>query len=109
MASTIDFVEYVCEQIDGAGNITYKKMFGEYGVYCDGKIIGLICDNQFFIKKTKIGEDLLVTGEEASPYTNAKPHFIIDCLADKEFLSNFIKKTCEELPIPKSKKKKINK
>lgn len=40
MASRIDFVEYVCEQMSGAGIITYKKMFGEYGVYCDGKIIG---------------------------------------------------------------------
>lgn len=109
MASTIEFVDFVCEQISGAGNITYKKMFGEYGVYCDGKIIGLICDNQFFVKKTKAGESLLVNGEEASPYTNAKPHFVIDCLEDKEFLSSFIRKTYEELPMPKPKKKKSDK
>ena len=56
MASTVEFVEYVCDQISGAGSITYKKMFGEYGIYCNEKIIGLICDNQFFVKKTKIGE-----------------------------------------------------
>ncbi|APC79487.1 hypothetical protein NPD2_3326 [Clostridium botulinum] len=48
MASNIEFVEYVCDQISGAGDITYKKMFGDYGVYCNEKIIGLICDNQFF-------------------------------------------------------------
>lgn len=40
MASTAEFVEYICEQTSGAGIITYKKMFGEYGVYCNGKIIG---------------------------------------------------------------------
>jgi len=107
MASTIEFVEYVSEQIGGAGNITYKKMFGEYGVYCNGKIIGLICDNQLFIKKTKAGESLLISGEEASPYTNAKPHFLIECFEDKEFLMDFIQKTYEELPMQKSKKKKV--
>ncbi|SNS97674.1 Transcriptional regulator of competence genes, TfoX/Sxy family [Anaerovirgula multivorans] len=106
MASTLDFVEYVCEQISGAGNITYKKMFGEYGIYCNGKIIGLICDNQFFVKKTVAGAALLST-EEASPYTGAKPHFVIDSLDDRVCLREFIMKTCEELPMPKPKKKKL--
>ena len=106
MASTVEFAEYVCDQISGAGNITYKKMFGEYGIYCNEKIIGLICDNQFFVKKTKIGETLLTSAEEASPYTNAKPHFVIEFLEDRDFLSNFIEKTCEELPMPKPKKVK---
>ena len=105
MASTVDFVEYVCDQISGAGNISYKKMFGDYGIYCNEKIIGLICDNQFFVKKTKIGETLLTSAEEAPPYANAKPHFVIDFLEDREFLSNFIEKTFEELPMPKKAKK----
>ena len=106
MASTVDFVEYVCDQISGAGNISYKKMFGDYGIYCNEKIIGLICDNQFFVKKTKIGETLLTSAEEAPSYANAKPHFVIDFLEDREFLSNFIEKTFEELPMPKPKKAK---
>ncbi|PRR82646.1 TfoX/Sxy family protein [Clostridium vincentii] len=109
MASTVEFVEYVCEQINGAGDITYKKMFGEYGIYCNGKIIGLICDNQFFVKKTKIGETLLNPIEEAPPYTNAKPHFVIDCSGDRDFLSNFIEKSYEELPMQKTRKKKSEK
>ena len=81
-------------------------MFGDYGIYCNEKIIGLICDNQFFVKKTKIGETLLTSAEEAPPYANAKPHFVIDFLEDREFLSNFIEKTFEELPMPKPKKAK---
>lgn len=107
MSSTVEFVEYVCEQISGAGNITYKKMFGEYGVYCNGKIIGLICDNQFFVKKTVAGQELLSSAvEEASPYKNAKLHFVIDSSENKEFLSEFIRETYNELPVPKPKKKK---
>ena len=106
MASTLEFAEYVCDQISGAGSITYKKMFGEYGIYCNEKIIGLICDNQFFVKKTIIGETLLTSAIDAPPYPNAKPHFVIDFLEDRDFLSNFIEKTCEELPMPKPKKAK---
>ncbi|MFZ2537607.1 MAG: TfoX/Sxy family protein [Oscillospiraceae bacterium] len=106
MASSIDFVEYVCDQISGAGEITYKKMFGEYTVYCNSKVIGLICNNQLFVKKTVSGTELLVGAEEDSPYTGAKPHFVIENLEDREFLSCFIRKTCDELPLPRPKKKK---
>ena len=109
MASTLEFVEYVCEQSNGAGIITYKKMFGEYGIYCNGKIIGLICNNQFFVKKTKTGETLLNEVEEASPYKSAKPHFVVDFLEDKDLLGKFIEKTYEELPMQKMKKKKVEK
>ena len=43
MASNPDFVQYIADQCAGAGEITVKKMFGDYGIYCDGIIIGLIC------------------------------------------------------------------
>lgn len=46
MASRPEFVQYVADQLAGAGAITYRKMFGEYGMYCDGKIFALICDGQ---------------------------------------------------------------
>lgn len=107
MASTVGFVEYACDQCGDAGIITYKKMFGEYGIYCNGKIIGLICNNQLFIKKTTIGATLKSL-EEASPYTNAKPHFVIENLEDREFLTEFIKLSYEELPMQKTRKKKVS-
>lgn len=108
MASNIDFVEYVCDQIDGAGKITYKKMFGEYGIYCNAKIIGLICDNQFFVKKTNAGVAILGNCEEAAPYTGAKPHLLIESVDDKELMSKFIVATHDEVPAPKSKKKSLS-
>lgn len=106
LASNLDFVEYVCYQLSGAGSITYKKMFGEYGIYCDGKIIGVICENQFFVKKTVAGEKLCPDCDEAAPYTGARPHFVIDSVGDKELMAGFIRATCDELPEPKPKKKK---
>lgn len=106
MASNLDFVEYVCEQISGAGEITYKKMFGEYGVYCNQKIIGVICDDQFFVKKTEAGARIYPDCEEAAPYAGAKAHFLIDRVDDRDLMAQFIAATYEELPMPKPKKKK---
>ncbi len=106
MASSLDFVEYVCDQIGNAGEIIYKKMFGEYGIYCNGKFIGVICDNQFFVKKTKAGAVICPDCEEGSPYEGAKAHFVIDSLEDRDLMARFITATYEELPAPKPKKKK---
>ncbi|EKO1914100.1 TfoX/Sxy family protein [Clostridium botulinum] len=107
MASNIEFVEYVCDQIGDAGNITYKKMFGDYGVYCNNKIIGLICDNQFFLKITKAGRDLLNEVIEAPAYEGAKPSFLIESLDNREYLNKIVFATYKELPMPKPKKKRI--
>jgi len=97
MASSLDFVEYVCEQIGGAGKITYKKMFGEYSIYCNKKVIGVICDNQFFVKKTEAGAALYPDCEEAAPYKGAKAYFVIDNVDDRNLMERFISATYEEL------------
>ncbi|KEI77999.1 competence protein TfoX [Clostridium botulinum A2 117] len=106
MASNIEFVEYVCDQISGAGDITYKKMFGDYGVYCNEKIIGLICDNQFFLKITKDGKDLLHEAIKAPAYKGAKPSFLIESLDNREYLAKIVSATYKDLPMPKPKKTK---
>ncbi len=42
MATSIDYIEYVCEQIRGVGEIRYKKMFGEYMVYVNDKPVIIV-------------------------------------------------------------------
>ncbi|MBC3900374.1 competence protein TfoX [Acetobacterium malicum] len=110
MGTSKEFADYVCDQLIAAGNISCKKMFGEYGVYLDEKIVGLICDNQFFLKKTEAGqvmiEDHLGTVEEGLPYPGAKPQFLIDSLDDREWLAELLRASYQELPMPKPKKKK---
>lgn len=106
MASKLEFVQYVAEQLQGAGEIAYKKMFGEYGIYCDGKFFAMICDDQLFFKITEGGRKLWPELEEGAPYHGAKPHFLIEELDDREKLSELAKVTCQELPMPKPKKKK---
>ena len=55
MASSREFVDYVVEQLSGAGEIRYRAMFGEYGLYLDGKFFAMVCDNQLLFKDTEAG------------------------------------------------------
>jgi TfoX/Sxy family transcriptional regulator of competence genes len=107
MASDISFVEFVVDQIENAGNITYRKIFGEYALYIDSKVIALICNNQFFLKPTEGGRSFIGDVVEAPPYPGAKLYFLIeDKVEDREWISNLIRITVKELPEPKPKKKK---
>lgn len=108
MSSDLGFVEFVVDQIENAGEITYKKMFGEYALYSDGKTMALICDDQLFIKPTEAGRLFIKDVIEAPPYPGARLYFLIDDkLEDRDWLSDLVRLTVEELPEPKSKKKKV--
>lgn len=107
MASDQAFVDYVCDQVRDAGRITFKKMFGEYALYLENKVVALVCDNQLFVKPTQAGRALLKTVVESPPYPGAKPHFLIgENLEDRELMSQLFKVTGNEVPAPKPKKPK---
>jgi TfoX/Sxy family transcriptional regulator of competence genes len=104
VASDIGFVEYVCEQIRGAGKVSHRRMFGEFAVYCDGKVVALVCDNQLFLKPTAAGKALLERVKEAPPYPGAKPYYLIDAqLDDAEAAAAIVRATADALPLPKVK------
>lgn len=107
MASDQSYVEYVCEQADMAGALSYKKMFGEYALCLDGKVIALVCDDQLFVKPTAEGREMLNVVSEHPPYPGAKPHFRIDDeLDDRDFLKRLFVATARALPFPKEKSAK---
>ncbi len=106
MPSDQNFVDFVTEQIKKTGTISAKKMFGEYGIYSDGKLFGLICDNKLFIKPTSKGRAFIGNPTELPPYEGAKPSFVIeDKIEDSKWLSTLVKITLDNLPEPKNKKK----
>lgn len=109
MATDASFIAYVTEQINYCGNVIAKKMFGEYALYCNEKIIALVCDNQVFVKPTFAGKALLSEVMEAPPYPGAKPYFLIENIDDSEWFSQLIRVTAAELPEPKPKKPKVKK
>ena len=97
MASKLEFVEYAADQMAGAGIITYRKMFGDYGLYCNGLFFAVICDSQLYIKVTEACKDLPPAHRLAPPYEGAKPYFLMEELEDGSLLSEFVIKTCEAL------------
>ncbi len=106
MASDKDLVDYIVEQMEEAGEIRSRKMFGEYAVYCNGKVVALICDNRLLVRPTEAGRAFIGQVEEDFPYPGAKPHFLIrDGFEDREWIGELIRITEKETPEPKSKRK----
>lgn len=97
MASHADFVEYVAEQMQQAGSIRSKKMFGEYGLYCDGMLFAVICDDQLFVKITPQGETAFPDLPKAPPYSGARDYFFVEDVDDQERFMKLVRITCEAL------------
>ena len=107
MSSDVNFVSYIVDQITGAGRISYRKMFGEYALYCDGKVVALVCDDQLFLKPTTAGRQAIPDLVETPPYPGGKDWFLIDAgLDDADWISELVRLTAAELPLPKPKKPK---
>ena len=107
MASNPGFVQDVADPCAGAGEIITKKMFGDYAIYCDGKVFGLICDDRFYLKPTDVVRPLLRTVEMRPPYDGAKDYFYIEDIDDHDYISSLVRETCKALPEPKPKKRSV--
>lgn len=103
MATTNEYIEYVCEQIKDLGEVRYKKMFGEFMVYVNDKPVIIVCDNIPFVKKLDCIKDVMQDAETGYPYNGAKEHYILN-IDDSEFCKSIITKIEKVTPVPKKKK-----
>ena len=108
MATQDQTVAFLADQLSRLEGISIRKMFGEYGVWLDGKTVGLVCDDQLFIKPTAAGRALAQDAPDAPPYRGAKPSMLIDAdlWDDAEWLCALVRATADALPMPKPKKPK---
>ena len=107
MATSPDFIEYVCEQIRGAGAVRNRKMFGEYMVYVNDKPILLVCDDTVYVKMLDAVAEEMSDADTGHPYDGAKEHYILDI--DNRELSLRVIEILEpitKVPTPKKKKTK---
>lgn len=105
MATDSGTVSFIVDQLSAAGEITAKPMFGEHGLYRDGKLFALICDGQLFFKPTPGGRAYAAGCPEAPPYPGAKPCLLIDPERwdDRDWLAELVTITAAALPAPKPK------
>ena len=105
MASKQSTVDFIVGRMAAAGTVTAKKMFGEYGIYCDGKVVALVCDDKLFVKPTTGGKAFSGKLKEAPAYPGAKPSLLVpaDKWDEPAWLSKLIRITATELPVPAKK------
>ncbi|WP_392537397.1 TfoX/Sxy family protein [Legionella sp. 227] len=106
MASKQSTVDFIMDQTAKAGCVYAKKMFGEYAIYCDNKVIALVCDDQLFVKPTHAGKAFISNYEEGIPYPGAKPYLFIsaELWDESEWLTHLFKITTLEVPMSKKKR-----
>ena len=109
MASDYGFVEYVCDQLAAAGMITVRKMFGEYCVYCEGKVVALVVNNQLLVKPTAAGLAFYGDGPIGHPFPGAKGWFAVgERLDDTAWITQLIRITEAAVPTPKERKPRVH-
>lgn len=108
MATTQDYIEFVCEQVrnaDGGWDLRCKKMFGEYMVYVNDKPVLLVCDNTVFVKQLDCIAHLMADADRGHPYEGAKEHYVLD-VEDTELAGRVIAELEKATPVPRPRKKK---
>lgn len=87
MASKIETIEYICDQINNCGDVRYRKMFGEYMIYLNDKPIFLVCEDTLFVKITDTTTEILRESySQRAPYNGAKPHYDIQDVENRELM-----------------------
>lgn len=108
MGTRAETMEFLVDQLSGLPNIRSKRMFGEYALYCDEKVVAFVCDDELFIKPTDAGREYIGDPEEAPAYPGSKMYFRVsgDRWEDREWLTGLVDTTAAVLPVPKPKKPK---
>ena len=109
MATSLDFITFVADQVAAASdNIRYKKMFGEYMLYADGRPVLLVCDDTVYVKQIPAADAVFaahgVAPTAGMPYDGAKPHWILD-IENVPLSIDMVRELACALPLPKIKAK----
>ena len=107
MSTSRETIAFIEDQLAGL-DIRVAPMFGEYGIYCDSKIVGLICFDTLFLKPSDADPALFDGTKPAPPYPGAKDYLSVpgDALENRDWLQAAVQGTADALPLPKPKKPK---
>ena len=97
MATHGDFADYVVDQLGEAGVVRSRKMFGEYGLFCDGTFFAVLCGDQLFVKITPQGEAAWPGLPKVPPYEGAREYSLAEEVDDRAKLGLLASATCVPL------------
>lgn len=99
MSTSESFVEHVLELVRFGDRLTARKMFGEYALYLDQKVVALACDDSLFVKQLAATAALTNELPFGPPYPGARPFAVADILLDDpERLAALLEQTAAALP-----------
>jgi len=106
MATQESTIQYLTSQCPDAGRIRFRKMFGEYALYCNDKVIALVCDDRLYVKPTEQVRAFAGQLEEAPAYPGSSLFLLVDeeRWVNPEWMAELIRMTESDLPVPKPKK-----
>lgn len=79
-------------------------MFGEYGLFYQGKMFGTIENNLVYIKITVTSEQWLKHLPKQSPHAGARPSFLVENLNEVAW-DALVEAMIGDIPEPKPRKK----
>jgi DNA transformation protein len=96
-------MEYLLDILSDSRQVTARRMFGEYCLYYAARPVGLVCDDQLFLKPSDAGKRLMKTADEGAPFPGARPHLRItpDDWDDRQWMNALVRATFDSLPPPK--------
>ena len=100
MSTSKEYMQFVLDQLEGFPDVTYRKMFGEYMVYLQGRPVLLVCDNCAMVKKLPELAELMRGAPDGLPYEGAGVHSVLD-LEDRELVRQVMDILLHVTPLPK--------
>ncbi|MCX6732902.1 MAG: TfoX/Sxy family protein [Candidatus Roizmanbacteria bacterium] len=78
MSTKKDTILFILKKLGNTSRFTTRAMFGEYALYADNKVVGLVCDDLLYVKNCSASSFLEKTCEKDSPYPGAKLYYVVD-------------------------------
>ncbi len=102
MATSEEYIDFVCGQLADTDGVRYKKMFGEYMVYVSDRPVLTVCDNTVYVKKLPELSALMQGAPCGFPYDGAREHYILD-IENRGLAAQAIDILVQATPLPKKR------
>lgn len=104
MATSREYALFVENLFRGVEGFSMKRMFGEYGIYLQGRVLGFLCDEQILLQDTPTARKLLPNAERKELFPGSKLFIIFSDEGNHHLLQSVAQAMWEELPVPKPRK-----
>jgi TfoX/Sxy family transcriptional regulator of competence genes len=68
MPTSKETAEFILGKLRHPDRILVKRMFGEFSLYADGKMVAVICDDRLYVKIAPASKELEDQCEKGEPY-----------------------------------------